>query len=118
VDFWDILFSFEGFEMVYFCRLMRGLHSAPASSASLECIFSTFEHVWSKQRNRLTKLRNLAKHTVISIITMMNLIGKLVYCWNDCNDMTENYCYVQRAKILTINWSRVQSGISKNVQTH
>jgi len=32
--------------------------------------------------------------------------------------MTENYYYVQRAKILTINWSRVQSGISKNVQSH
>jgi len=36
-----------------FCQLMRGLHSAPASSASLERIFSTFGHVWSKQRNRL-----------------------------------------------------------------
>jgi len=36
-----------------FCRLMRGLHSAPASSASLERIFSTFGHVWSTQRNRL-----------------------------------------------------------------
>ena len=33
-----------------FCRLMRGLCS---SSASLECIFSTFGHVWSKQHNRL-----------------------------------------------------------------
>jgi len=32
---------------------MRGLHSAPASSASLECIFSTYGHAWSKQRNRL-----------------------------------------------------------------
>jgi len=29
------------------------------------------------------------------------------------NDMTENYCYVQRANILTIKWSWVQSGISK-----
>jgi len=36
-----------------FCRLMRGLHSAPASSASLERIISAFRHVWSKQRNRL-----------------------------------------------------------------
>jgi len=26
----------------------------------------------------LTKLRNLSKHTVISIMTMMNLIGRLV----------------------------------------
>jgi len=30
---------------------MRGLHSAPASSASLERIFSTYGHAWSKQRN-------------------------------------------------------------------
>jgi len=30
---------------VEFCRLMRGLHSAPASSGSLERIFSTFGHV-------------------------------------------------------------------------
>ena len=36
-----------------FCRLMRGLHCAPSSSASLERIFSTFGHVWSKLRNRL-----------------------------------------------------------------
>ena len=33
-----------------FCLLMRNLHSAPTSSASLECIFSTFGHVWSKLR--------------------------------------------------------------------
>ena len=38
---------------VEFCQLMRGLHSAPSSSASLERIFSTFGHVWTKQRNRL-----------------------------------------------------------------
>lgn len=38
---------------VEFCQLIRGLHSAPSSSASLERIFSTFGHVWSKQRNRL-----------------------------------------------------------------
>ena len=38
-----------------FCLLMRNLHSAPKSSASLERIFSTFGHVWSKLRrpNRL-----------------------------------------------------------------
>jgi len=36
-----------------FCQLMRELHSAPASSASLERIFSTYGHAWSKQRNRL-----------------------------------------------------------------
>ena len=36
-----------------FCLLMRNLHSAPTSSASLERIFSTFGHVWSKLRNRL-----------------------------------------------------------------
>jgi len=36
-----------------FCRLMRGLHSAPASSASLERVFSTSGHVWSKQHNSL-----------------------------------------------------------------
>ena len=66
----------------------------------------------------LTKLRNLSKHTFISIMTMMKLIGRLVYSCNDCNDMTENDCYVQRAYILTINCSWVQSGIWKNVQTH
>jgi len=36
-----------------FCKLMQGLHSAPASSASLERVFSTFGLVWSKLRNRL-----------------------------------------------------------------
>jgi len=39
--------------LVDFCRLMRGLQSAPSSSASLERIFSTFGHIWSKLRNRL-----------------------------------------------------------------
>jgi len=37
------------------------LHSAPASSASLEHIFSTFGHVWSKQRNRLGLAEKLVK---------------------------------------------------------
>ena len=36
-----------------FCMLIQGLHSAPTSSASLEHVFSTFGHVWSKLRNRL-----------------------------------------------------------------
>lgn len=50
-----------------FCDFMIGLHSAPSSSASLERIFSTFGHVWSKLRNRLgpqkaTKLVKVYKY--------------------------------------------------------
>jgi len=95
------------------------LHSAPASSASLNAYSPHLDMCGPRSTIAwvMTNLRNLLQHTIISIMTMMNLIGRLVYSWNDCNDMTENYCYVQHAKILTINWSWVQSGISKNVQT-
>ena len=36
-----------------FCRFFYQLHSVPASSGSIERVFSTFGYVWSKMRNRL-----------------------------------------------------------------
>lgn len=38
---------------VDFCQFLAKLHGAPASSASIERIFSTFSHIWSKLRNKL-----------------------------------------------------------------
>ena len=50
-----------------FCQYFKDLLSCPPSSASIERIFSTFGHVWSKLRNRLgvekaTKLVQIYKH--------------------------------------------------------
>lgn len=49
-----------------FCQYFKDLLSCPPSSASIERIFSTFGHVWSKLRNRLgveaTRLVKIYRH--------------------------------------------------------
>jgi len=91
-----------------FCRLIRRLHSAPASSASLEHIFCTFGHVWSKQRNRLgpDKAEKLVKayrylhHDIDEPDWQTSLAGMTVMTRLKIIAM----CSIH-AKILTINWS-------------
>ena len=69
-----------------FCKLMRGLHSAPASSASLEHVFSTFGLVWSKLRNRLDpkKAENWLKS--IDICEESSLTGSSTVACADMNN--------------------------------
>ena len=40
-----------------FCEYVSKLHDCPASSGSIERIFSTFGFVWSKVQNRLGSLK-------------------------------------------------------------
>lgn len=51
-----------------FCKFFIDLHSCPASSGSIERIFSTFGFVWSDIRNKLSaekaeKLVKIYRHT-------------------------------------------------------
>ena len=61
-----------------FCQLMRGLQAAPTSSASLERIFSTFGHVWSKLSNKLNPQTADKLVKVYRYLCAMSPIGRLL----------------------------------------